>query len=80
MKNNVTVSLRTELYRISLYNCVSFVITKVYIPLANVLHLMIYSTLCGNQQVSTHIQQVNHSRTFPQCKRPNEYLALLEFR
>jgi hypothetical protein len=34
---------------------------------------MIYSTPCGNQQGSTLNQQVNHSRTFPQFKRPNEY-------
>ena len=51
----------------------------VYVPLANVLRLMVYSPLCGNHQVRTHIQQQNHRRTFPESKRPSEYLALLGF-
>jgi hypothetical protein len=49
MTNNVAVVSRTELYRISLHIYVRFVITKVYIPLTDVLHLMIYSTHTSNK-------------------------------
>ena len=67
-------------YLLTHLSTVRFVLTKVYIPLANVLHLMICRTVCGLQQVNTHIHQLNHPRTFPHCKRSFEYLASLEFR
>jgi hypothetical protein len=66
MNNTMAVMLLSELYRISLHICVRFVITKVYIPLANVLHLMIYSLWKPTDQY-THPTSESR-RTFRQYK------------
>ena len=75
MKNKMAVMLRTELHRIYVHICVRFVLTNVYIPLANVLRLTIYSTICGLQPINTHIHQLSHHRRLLNVKgQLNSYI------